>query len=87
MSYEQVEEAWGLIDEATKLKEQSGMDMEPDAYWEPLFAGSPLVDVDRTKVEGGSPLSKVFLKSPYGLQFRREHMDWIPFRHGDVKLD
>jgi len=86
MSYEQVEEAWSLIDEAMKLKEKSGGPMEPDDYWEPLFAGSSLVDVERTKAEGGSPLSKIFLTSPYGLVFRREHMDWIPFRHGDVKL-
>ncbi|MBB4286387.1 hypothetical protein [Roseospira goensis] len=87
MSYEQVEEAWGLIDTAMKHKEQAGQDLEPDAYWEPVFANSPLVDVERTKAEGGQPLSKVFLKSPYGLQFRPEYMDWIPFRHGEVKLD
>jgi hypothetical protein len=87
MSYEQVEEAWGLIDEATKHKEEAGQDLESDAYWGAVFATSPLVDVERTKAEGGSPLEKVFLKSPYGLQFRTEYMDWIPFRHGEVKLD
>ncbi|KAA5604695.1 hypothetical protein F1188_14885 [Roseospira marina] len=87
MSYEQVEEAWSLIDEAMKLKEKSDGDLEPDAYWDPLFATSPLVDVPRTQSEGGAPLEKVFLKSPYGLQFRRDHMDWIPFRHGEVTLD
>lgn len=87
MSYEQVEEAWDLIDKAMKHKEQAGKDLAPDEYWDSVFAGSTLVDVDRTRVEGGKPLAKVFLKSPYGLQFRAEYMDWIPFRHGDVKLD
>nr|WP_246152361.1 hypothetical protein [Roseospira navarrensis] len=70
-----------------KVKENAGKDLEPDEYWDPVFAGSDLVDTARTRAEGGAPLDKVFLKSPYGLQFRREHMDWIPFRHGDVKLD
>jgi len=87
MSYEQVEEAWTLIDEAVKLKENAGKDLQPDEYWDPLFAQSDLVDVERTQAEGGTPLAKVFLKSPYGLQFRTEYMDWIPFRHGEVKLD
>jgi len=87
MSYEQVEEAWSLIDEATKHKEESGRDLEPDEYWSGLFAESPLVDVERTRAEGGSPLAKVFLKSPYGLEFRPQYMDWIPFRHGEVTLD
>jgi len=87
MSYEQVEEAWSLIDEAMNHKEQAGQDLAPDAYWDPVFAASPLVDVERTKAEGGQPLAKVYLKSPYGLQFRTEYMDWIPFRHGEVKLD
>lgn len=87
MSYEQVEEAWSLIEEAMKLKENAGTEIEPEVYWDQLFTTSPLVDVDRTSAEGGMPLSKVFLKSPYGLQFRREHMDWVPFRHGEVKLD
>ena len=32
-------------------------------------------------------LDKIFLKSPYGLQYRPEYNDWIPFRHGDVKFD
>lgn len=87
MSYEQVEEAWSLIDEAMKHKEQAGRTLQPDDYWSAVFATSPLVDVDRTRAEGGQPLEKVYLKSPYGLLFRTEYMDWVPFRHGEVSLD
>ncbi len=86
MSYEQVEEAWTLSDDALKLKEQAGRDLAPAEYW-PFFTNSPLVDVDRTQREGGNPPTRIFLKSPYGLQFRDDHKDWIPFRHGEVKLD
>lgn len=87
MSYEQVEDAWSLIDEAMKFKEESGRTLDPEEYWEPVFAASSLVDVERTRAEGGSPVTKVFLKSPYGVEFRPEYMDWIPFRHGEVNLD
>ncbi len=87
MSYEQVEEAWSLIDEAMKRKEEAGRDLEPDEYWNSVFADSPLVDVARTRAEGESPLARVFLNSPYGLEFRPQYMDWIPFRHGEVTLD
>lgn len=87
MSYDQVEDAWGLIDQANKYKEDMGYDLPSDDYWEPVFASSPLVDVERTKAEGGDPLKEVYLRSPYGLRFRTDHMDWVPFRHGDVALE
>lgn len=87
MSYEQVEEAWGLSDLALQKKEAAGRDLSLEEYWGLVFAASPLVDVERTGREGGNPPNRVFLKSPYGLQYRQDHKDWIPFRHGDVKLD
>jgi hypothetical protein len=83
MSFEQVEEAWTLSDTARDMvKNASG----PVDLWAELFSKSPLVDVERTQREGGNPMTKIFLKSPYGLQFRPDHKDWIPFRHGEVKL-
>ena len=87
MSFEQVEEAWTLSNTARDLSDKAGKEMSPDEYWDALFASSDLVDVERTKKEGGNPLAQVFLKSPYGLRWRAEYKDWIPFRHGEVKLD
>ncbi|MDR3733953.1 MAG: hypothetical protein P4L10_00280 [Acidobacteriaceae bacterium] len=87
MSYEQVEEAWSLSDAAREWAAQQGRPLQPNDYWQPLFAVSPLVDAERTLREGGNPLARVFLKSPYGLQYRPDHQDWIPFRHGEVKLE
>lgn len=81
-----VEEAWNLSDEARELAKNESQDLTPEAYWEHLFSKSAIVDVERTKRDGGSPLSRVFLKSPYGLQYRPDFKDWIPFRHGEVKI-
>jgi hypothetical protein len=86
MSYEQVQEAWTLVDAATEFAKTLGRSPEPNEYWQSVFASSPLVDVTRTQSEGGNPLSRIFLKSPYGLQYRQDHKDWIPFRHGPVTL-
>lgn len=87
MSYEQVEEAWTLSNAARELRDKAKQEMAPDDYWDAIFASSELVDVERTKKEGGNPLAQVFLKSPYGLRWRTEYNDWIPFRHGEVKPD
>lgn len=87
MSYEQVEEAWSLADLALEKKEAAGRDLSLEEYWTQIFAPSALVDAERSLREGGNPPARVFLKSPYGLQYRQDHKDWIPFRHGDVKLD
>jgi len=53
---------------------------------EKVFLPSQLVDVERTKRESGNPPTKVFLKSPYGIQYYPDSKNWIPFRHGEVKL-
>lgn len=86
MSYEQVEEAWSLSDAARDYAKEAGRPVPIEEYWEKIFSVSPLVDVERTQREGGSPLTRIFLKSPYGLQWRPEYEDWIPFRHGEVKI-
>jgi hypothetical protein len=53
---------------------------------EKVFLPSQLVDVERTKRESGNTPTKVFLKSPYGIQYYPDSKNWIPFRHGEVKL-
>ena len=85
--YEQVEEAWQLSDTAREYAKNAGRELSPMDYWEPIFKTSPLVDIERTQREGGNPLQRIFLKSPYGLQYRLDHKDWIPFRHGELDLN
>lgn len=84
--FSQVEDAWGLSDAARDFAAKRG-DVAPEVYLEEFFAQSPLVDLERTRREGGAPPQKIFLNSPYGLQWRDQHKDWIPFRHGDVDLN
>lgn len=87
MSYEQVLEAFKLSDDARDFVKNVGRDVGVDEVWSAVFAPSPLVDVERTRREGGAPLARVFLRSPYGLQYRADYKDWIPFRHGEVKIE
>ena len=85
MSYEQVEEAWQLSETARDRAGTLGSDPSPAEYWAALFSTSELVDVERTLREGGDPPDRIFLKSPYGLRWRVEEKDWIPFRHGPIE--
>ncbi|WP_207476495.1 hypothetical protein [Arenibaculum pallidiluteum] len=84
MSFEQVEEAWQLSDDARAHSQAAGRDLSPQEYWDQFFSASPLVDAERTLREGGQPVARIFLRSPYGLQWRPDHKDWIPFRHGEI---
>jgi hypothetical protein len=86
MSFEQVEEAWGLIDKARAFAKEKGADPSLEEYWSALFAGEAQVDTERSIAEGGQSITRIFLRSPYGLIWRPEHKDWIPFRHGEVVL-
>jgi hypothetical protein len=85
MSYEQVEEAWQLSDSAREHAKSAGAELLTADYWAAIFSTSPLVDVERTQAEGGDPPTRIFLKSPYGLRWRPEEKDWIPFRHGPIE--
>ncbi len=84
--YEMVLDAFKLSDEARDYVKAAGRDVEADELWREVFQKSPLVDAERTQREGGQPLVKIFFKNPYGLQYRPEYKDWIPFRHGEIKL-
>jgi hypothetical protein len=81
---ELTEVAWKLAEAARDYAKSAGRPLAPEEYWEPIFSKHPDVDIARTKAQGGNPLSRVFLKSPYGLQYRLDHKDWLPFRHGEV---
>ena len=80
--YAMVEEAWQLSDAARDYVKNAGREVDNAELWDKLFAASPLIDLERTRAEGGQPLQKIFFKNPYGLQYRADHKDWIPFRHG-----
>ena len=84
---ELVEQAWKLSDdvrELAKTAKSEGREITIQEAFDKVFVPSGLVDMDKTRKNSGNP-PKVFLNSPYGLQYRPEYKDWIPFRHGDVK--
>jgi hypothetical protein len=85
--FEQVEDAWRLSDAAREYAAKAGRDVSLAEYLEQVFAASPLLDRARTQAEGGAGPQRIFLQSPYGLQWREQHKDWIPFRHGDIDLN
>ena len=80
-----VEEAWTLSSSARDYAKAAGRDVAMQEMMDKVFVPSGYVDVDKTQKESGNP-PKVFLKSPYGLQYRPDHKDWIPFRHGPVSF-
>lgn len=84
--FDMVEEAWRLSDAARQYAAKAAREVNPDEIWEKVFAPSPTVDGERTRREGGAPVTTVFLKSPYGLRYRADLKDWIPFRHGPIDL-
>ena len=43
------------------------------------------MDIPKCQQHQDNP-PKVYLNTPYGLQYRPEYNDWIPFRHGDIDL-
>jgi len=86
---ELVEQAWKLSDdvrELAKTAKSEGREITIQEAFDKVFVPSGLVDMDKTRKNSGNP-PKVLLNSPYGLQYRPEYKDWIPFRHGDVKFD
>lgn len=85
--FAEVESAWELSDAARDYAAKAGHEVTPEEYFSKVFEGSPIVDVERTKREGGTPPQRIFLTSPYGLEWRPQHKDWVPFRHGDVDLN
>jgi hypothetical protein len=84
-AWEQLEEAWDLCDRTREYEKEAGREMSVKEMLERVILMSPLVDIERTKREAGEkPLTRVFLKSPYGIEYRPNVKNWIPFRHGAV---
>jgi hypothetical protein len=80
--YALVEQAWDLSTAASDyVKNNAGREVPLQEIFDKVFLPSGFVDVEKTQREGGNP-PKVFLKSPYGLEFRPATKNWIPFRHG-----
>ena len=50
-----------------------------------IFLPSGQMDIPKCQQHQDNP-PKVYLNTPYGLQYRPEYNDWIPFRHGDIDL-
>ena len=81
---DQMWEAWKLCDASREYTQKAGREVSPQEMVEKIFRPSSLIDEERTK-QHGSP-TKLYLKSPYGIEYRPDVKNWIPFRHGEIKL-
>lgn len=78
-----VEEAWKVSDAVREYVKNAGREVQNQELFDKVILPSGLVDVEKTQKESGNP-PKVFFKNPYGLAYRPDHKDWIPFRHGPI---
>jgi hypothetical protein len=83
--FDMVEQCWELSEAARDYVKSSARDVTRGEVWEQVFTKSALVDIDRTLRESPQ-LDRIYLKTPYGLEYRAEHNDWIPFRHSVIDL-
>jgi len=81
--YPLVEQAWYLSSKANEYVNNAGREVPLQEILDKVFLPSGLVDVEKTRRESGNP-PKVFLKSPYGLEYRTPSSRWIPIRHGPL---
>ena len=81
-----LEQTWELAMKVNDLQETDRSD--PTKAWTDHFKASDLVDAARTESEmsGETPISKVYCKNIYGIQYNPETKYWVPFRHGEVDL-
>ena len=81
-----LEQTWELAMIVNDLQESDRSD--PSKAWTDHFKASDLVDTARTVSEMTSetPISKVYCKNIYGIQYNPETKYWVPFRHGEVDL-
>jgi hypothetical protein len=84
MTYEQVQEAWKLCDAARDFSKQANRDVPLQEIIDKIFIPSGIVDEERTNKEKSANPLKIYLKSPYGVEFRADLKIWAPFRHGPV---
>ena len=80
-----LEQTWEL---AMKVNDLQESDRSDPTNLTDHFKASDLVDAARTESEmsGETPISKVYCKNIYGIQYNPETKYWVPFRHGEVDL-
>ena len=83
---EQMEATWKLREAVINYAKQIGREVGVQEAIDKVFVPSGLVDVAKTNQGKTANPPQVFLNSPYGLQYRPESKDWIPFRHGPVTI-
>jgi hypothetical protein len=85
--FEQVEAAWRLCDGIREHGVKEGREIPIQEALDTFILASPEMDVERTRREAKSnPIMRVYLKSPYGIEYREASKTWVPFRHGEIKL-
>ncbi len=86
-AFEQVEAAWRLCDQTREYSAKEGREVTVQEMLDKIILVSPEVDLERTRREAKTaPITKVYLKSPYGIEYRQETETWTPFRHGSIDL-
>ncbi len=86
-AFEDVEAAWRICDQTREYSAKEGREIPIQEMLDKIILQSPLVDIERTKRESKTDLlTKVYLKSAYGIEYRDSTKNWIPFRHGPVKF-
>jgi hypothetical protein len=85
--FEQVEAAWSICDRIREYASKEGREIPIQEALDKFILVLPEVDLERTQREAKSnPITRVYLKSPYGIEYREPVKNWIPFRHGEIKL-
>jgi hypothetical protein len=85
--FEQVEVAWRICDGIREYAVKEAREIPIQEALDKFILVSPDVDLERTRRETKSdPITRVFLKSPYGIEYREATKNWVPFRHADIKL-
>jgi hypothetical protein len=84
---EQVEAAWRLCDRIRELGVKESREISIQEALDNFILVSPEVDLERTRHETKTnPITRVYLKTPYGIEYREATKNWVPFRHADIKL-
>jgi hypothetical protein len=83
---EQLEATWKLREAVINYAKQTGREVGVQEAIDKVFVPSGLVDVAKTNQGKNTNPPQVFLNSPYGLRYRPESKDWVPFRHGPITI-
>ena len=81
-----VQQAWELADKSREYVKAANREVSNQEIVDNVFLPSGLVDIEKSQKEGTGNPPRIFLKSPYGLEYRADTKNWIPFRHGEITL-